>query len=312
MRFGWVLLAACSGPSPHAPANRVTGIPEHELVVAHGREVRFARTTPTGLVVTRTVGLPATVGELEWIGAEPVVMLRAQFDEVDRSHDGEVARITARGYEPFATLPAKTWEVPKPADGEKVEPKWRLVVGPAGEVWQGRCEWGGIQDGGWCDQWVYARRAPEPMTIAREQPKPAPVRNPPMISPSQTTTVKLVDAPGDSQSVKVLRCSNGASSVDYPPATARDGYIGISEPVWITTDPPMYQVIKTSAGYTAIDEPVMFEGCSESQHYTHASIEAGPGDLVAIYGGDQMSVRWRGRELGTLADVSLVRFAPPR
>jgi hypothetical protein len=312
MRFGWVLLAACSAPPPHAPANRVTGIPEHELVVTHGHELRFVRTTPTGLVVTRTVGLPAHASDLEWIGAEPVVMLQAQFDETDRSHDGEVARITARGYEPFAVLPAKTWAIPQPANGEKVSPAWRLVVGPAGEVWQGRCEWGGIQDGGWCDQWVYARRAPEPLAIVRDEPKSAPVRHPPAITPSQTTIVKLVDAPGERQTVKVLRCSNGTSTVEYPPATARDGYVGISEPVWVTTDPPMYQVIKTSLGYTTIDEVVMFEGCSESPHYTHASIEAGPSDLVAIYGGDQMSVRWRGRELGTLADVSLVRFAPPR
>src|SRR5690242_8088665 len=136
MRFGWVVLAACSAPTPQAPANRVTGVPEHELVVAHGREVRFARTTSTGLVVTRTVGLPAHASDLEWIGAEPIVMLMAPFDETDHSHDGEVGRITARGYEPFAVLPAKTWEVPKPANADKVDPSWRLVVGPAGEVWQ--------------------------------------------------------------------------------------------------------------------------------------------------------------------------------
>jgi len=309
--------AGCAAPRATAPANRAGDRPpEVELVVAFKHSLRFVKTTPAGLAVTRTVELPSSVGGLEWVGRDPVVMLHAAtYGDIageDPSHDGEIARITAKGYEPFPALPAETWTVKPPANADQVGPQWKLVVGPAAEVWQGRCEWGGIADGGWCDQWVYARRAPAPVATVRTPPAAAPPRTLPAIAPSTTVSVSLVDAPGDGGAVKILRCSDGRSTVDYPPATARNGYLGISPPVWITSDPPMYQVIKTLAGFQAYDEPVVFEGCAESAHYTNASLEAGPDGVVAVYGGDQMSVRWRGRELGTLANVTLVRFAPTR
>src|SRR5262245_50454706 len=203
MRILWaIVVAGCAAPRASAPSNRSDAKPpEVELVVAHDHRLRFVKTTPTGLVVTRTVKLPSSLGNLEWVGPEPVVMLRANiYDDVardDSSRDGELARITENGYEPFPGLPDATRTVTRKPGADRVGPVWGLTVGAAGDIWQGRCEWGGIADGGWCDDWVFARRAPTPVIITHDEPKAAPHRRLPDIPPSTRTNVRLVDGPGD-------------------------------------------------------------------------------------------------------------------
>jgi hypothetical protein len=326
-RWWWAVVAiaatSCGGKTdgPIAIANRSAEPPPAVVLIvadhsAEGRSrVRFVATTRAGLVTTRTIALPADVAVLAWVGPEPVVML------VGGEHEGEVGRISSTGYEPFAAVPVTLSSVPRPsASSEHLDtPKWRLTVEATGAVWQGRCDWGytphavayhGAEKDGWCDAWVDARVWPGPITISHVAPSAAPERELPVIPPPTTTKVEIVTLKGSDKTI--LRCTQADKTIEYPPEDQRDSFLGVHDLTWLATAPPMFRIVETLGAppRPSVDMPVMFEGCELSPDYASASVVVGPHDLSAIVTYDKVSVRQRGKELGTLSEISLLRFAP--
>lgn len=294
----------------------------------HGR-VRIARLGPTGLVVTRTIEVPAPVATLAWIAAEPVVQL----------DNGAVGRIGATGYVAYPTVPAAQWEIPRPAAPDPDEPTerfeaphWRVLIAPDGAVWQARCDWGWdlphgiahhcVPEGGYCHAWVYARIAPAPLAIAREAPTAAfdssgePHQAAiPTIAASSAVRAEIVSVPlEDGPQRDVLRCTEGDTSIQYPTDDDRDlraGADSVADLTWLATLPPMFSVSRRAGCLDT--ETVVFEGCTPSERYGGAHSSGGPNDLLVIHtSDDRLVLRWHDREVGALDGVALFAWAPER
>jgi hypothetical protein len=342
-----IALYACGSGHPPSPsatpiANRASQ-PRVELVVADidgteedpRKRVRFARTTPTGLAVTRTVAVPGVVTSLAWIGPDPVVMLDG----------GEVGQISATGYQPFPVVPAVLWTIPNPGVGspdsptDRFEtPRWRLIVAPTGDVWQARCDWGWdlphgiahhcVPEGGRCDAWVYAHVWPSRMAISHDEPPVAfdsevpPSYAPiPTVSPDTAIRAEIVQVaihddsvatPDDSPRRSVLRCTEAGTTIQYPTDDDRDlrdgSGDGVSDLTWLSTTPPMFAVTRRVGCLDT--ESVVFEGCKQSDTYTGALIAGGPNDTLVLHAGAKLSLRWHDQDIGSLDNVSRFAFAP--
>ena len=335
-----IAASACgSSPPPQQLTSRATVTrPEVELVVAGADPaggdtpvtlVRFARTAPTGLVVTRTVRVPGSVTSLAWNGPEPVVMLDS----------GEVGHISGTGYERFPMVPNTMWTIPKPTGsspdsptGRFDTPRWRMVVSSAGDVWQARCDWGWdlphgiahhcVPEGGRCDAWVYARVWPGPTTISRDEPPlafdsaAAPSHVPiPKVTPAAEIRAEIVQVAADDVQRSVLRCTAHGETIQYPTDDDRDlrdsSGDGVSDLTWLSTTPPMFAVTRRVGCLDT--ESVIFEGCKQSEAYAGALVGGGPHDVLTLWHqGGKLSLRWHDQELGSVDDVSLVAFAPAR
>jgi hypothetical protein len=307
--------------------------PEVELVVAgfdYGdtppqAHVRFAKTTPHGLTVTRTVPVPGDIGALDWVGAGPVVML----------DDGQIGRISARGYERFPEVPPAMWSVPQPSSDdpsmpdERLDPPlWRMIVDATGSVWQARCDWGSGQhglarhclpDGDRCDAWVYARVWPGALTISRTEPTVAfDSKDPsshmpiPSVQPSGAIKTEIkTEIVDETTPWSVLRCSDGNTTTQYPADDEHDQRNplddGVSALTWLSTMPPMFLVTRL-VGCRRDAFSVVFEGCKPSDRY--ATVEGGPKELIVLRGSNTVWLRWHDHDLGSLEDVSLLAFAP--
>lgn len=289
------------------------------LLSVHTEDIAFHELTPAGLKETRRVPVPSAVEAIEWSGPEPIVLLSGTRDE---KRDGEIGRITERGYEPFPALPAETWKVsPAPEGFDHFEqPHWKLVVSPDGVIWQGRCEWGYFGDGDACTEWVYARVHPAakgPATTMREEPRMAqvPYEVPP-IAPGTSVQLAIADiklpveAGEDERTVRVLRCTQGGKTTEFPPEDQRDSSGVEGEVTWLSSDPPIYSIEYWYAGEGPMQDTQYFEGCATSETYASAVVQAGPAGVFAIVG-TTASVRRGTQELGKLSDAAFVRFAPP-
>lgn len=334
VRFGIVALIGCAGTStPPVAATASTVVPRVRMVVASSHAVQFVTTSPSGLEVMAPVKLPSTVRALEWVGADPVVMLAAnEYDDTghdDPKLDGMLARITPGGGVPIAAFPASTWAMEKPVHGtdevQHFTPQWKLIASATGELWQGRCEWGMPYDGGRCDEWIWAKLGSSPVVTTRKEPVLAPARPFPTIAPSATVKVSLVPykkpsderEPEDPQQKPPdtlrLHCVGPGGMLDYPPENEMD--LGMTDgPIrWISTDPPVFEAARPIGGLFAVpDDSVIFESCAVSKTYPSAELVAGPSELLAMYSPERLSIRWRGRELGTLPNPTFVRFAPTK
>jgi hypothetical protein len=311
---GLSLACGCGG-APRGGAARAPR-PVRFLAV-QGATVKLIEATSAGLRELRSVQAPAEIGAVEWVGAEPVVMLEA-FGEGEAARHGEIGRITERGYEPFAALPAATWEItPAPEGFDHFHtPHWKLIVSADGSIWQGRCEWGYFGDGDACTEFVYARLSPPPVATVREEPRSGrPVFRLAPTPPFMTTQVVLVnvDRPPTEDEPKrepitILRCTQAGKTTEYPPADDREH--GLSgEITWLSTEPPMYLVERWDEGEEPYLRSILFEGCAESPTFASAKVEPGPGGVFAIIG-EQTSIRWGERELGRLEGGGQIRFAP--
>ena len=362
MRIGWsclVTLAACSSsdhrpvqtaappPSQTVPpsdaaaidARDVAGVPQLELVAAdpfddgHTR-VRFATTGPTGIAVTATISVPGAITSLAWTGADPIVMLDT----------GEVGKLSRKGYERFAPVPAARWKIPKPHVATEPDmpterfdtPRWRMIVDDAGGVWQARCDWGWdlhgvahhcIPDGGRCDAWVYARVSSPPVTISQKEPKlvfdsgaarrgePTDTGALPAVTPSSAIHAELVQVPLSAdepqESRSVVRCTQAGTTIQYPTDDDRDMRDnegdGVTHLTWLSQTPPMFAVARRVGCLDT--EWVVFEGCKPSNDYT-GTIMSGPEDTVAIPTTAGLTLRWHGNLIGTLDGADAFAFAP--
>lgn len=79
---------------------------------------------------------------------------------------------------------------------------------------------------------------------------------------------------------------------------------------WISTEPPLFRATHHRYGLDGYDETVIFEGCEVSETWQHATLVAGPQQLVAMYTQGRASIRHRGRELGALPGARFIRFQP--
>lgn len=302
--------------------------------------VRFVKMGPSGLVVTRTVVVPAHVAKLEWVGVDPVVLLGwnqwplAPNNGAGRKakHDGEVGVLTKAGYRPLPPTPNGAWPTQRlskpPTDSgfHWDRPWWTLIGTESDEIWLGRCEWGWEGDGGGCADWSYRRLMPSPEVTTSVEPKPVPRQPLPMVAPSSIVQVDLVDDPsrkgsatahdgvadGAPATIQYLRCVAGKNVVEFPSRDERGegGFFGVNNLTWISTDPPIYRIDNWTAGMYLVGTPVIFEGCTQSKSFDDATLDAGPDDTVAMIAHGHLSLFQRGREVGHLDDVESIQFSP--
>lgn len=320
------LSAACGcGGAPAKGGKAAGGDGPVRFLAVQGNAVRFYEATPAGIRETRSVTVPSAVALVRWVSADPAVMLAGtSYDDTttaDEKREGEIGRITAKGYEPFPALPAATWTITPPEGRDHFETaEWSMAVSADGAIWQGRCEWGYFGDGDDCTEFVYARLHPAPVTTVREAPKSGePAYNLPTIVPPPAVQVSLVDVkppPSEDvpapEAIKLLRCTQGGKTTEYPPADegrrlGMDGDI-----TWLSAEPPIFMVDKYEEGLDITTHTMLFEGCEPSPRFEGAHLEHGPNGVFAIVGGEKTWLRWGGRELATLEKVSHLRFAPGR
>jgi hypothetical protein len=286
------------------------------LAIAGDRKVSLAVVEHGAIRVTRTVAAPGTIAQLDWAGDDPVVRIGKTPmgfgpDGPIEAHDdpnviGQIARITARGYEPFPALPAATWP---PAADSSIDPQWELVSPPDGSIWQGRCSDGFYADGRVvCEHFTYARLAPGPVSVLPKAPEVAREPELPPIAAPAEPRVELVSIGDDKQ---ILRCTDRDAASEFPPAKERDrDFLGMGQLAWLSADPPLFRIAKASAGFDVNLDRTIFERCAPSRELG-ALVQTGRDGLVAVFGGPTLLVLQNGRLVGKGAVAAgLVRFAP--
>ncbi len=298
--------------------------------------LRFGNVTANGVEVTRTVTLPGHVAQLDWAGSDPVVLLGDGWcvrDCKKSPHDGEVGTVSASGYHPVPSPPAAAWTAlsnsqPGREAGEtKLSvPWWSLVVSSANEVWLGRCTRGWEGDGhqGCSEEWLYSRLTPGPEVTTFVAPEAAPHFALPVLAAPTAVRVDFIedpqrkksdaaaakDATTPPQATHYLRCTEGNDVREFPPEHERIYAHDVKNLAWLSTEPPLFQVDEWSDGIEWTPRATIYEGCKPSKQFDGASIVGGPGDAIAILAKGHLSIRIRGREVGTLENVAAVRFAP--
>jgi hypothetical protein len=319
-----IVVSACSAkiaPTPSPP-----GLAPIRLALADEGTVRFAVVVDGEVRVTRTVDAPGMIAQLDWVGADPVVRI-GQDQELDHGvpvasggrdpNTGEIARITANGYEPFPRLPEATWQSVQPDAGQERLEAWGLVSGADGSIWQGYCGNGFYADGGLVCGLMYARLAPAPV-ITTTSPKAAPDPGLPFVEPPSEPKVELVQMPPSSDEdeaqtndKKILRCVDHGKTIEYPADDERSrDFLGMGPVTWLSADPPLFRVAADYLGFAVVERSMTFQRCENAETYG-TDIATGPDELVALYGGDTFVVFQHGRIVGKAAtSARFVRFAP--
>jgi hypothetical protein len=324
---GVLVIGGCARSAAVSEPTVPDAVHDQRFVIVDGMTARLAHLTARGVAIDATVQLPAPVDVVVWSGADPVVWMTRRSNwfmggDPDAAPPGppnQMGTITASGF--HALTPLAWPATPRPtneqfADMASPADFVELIAGADGTTWQGHCSWYGGPDGGGCITMTYARRIPAPVVFATEPPARAPGWAPPAIAPSATTIVKLErpdslpdgaspdDGSGGQEyyGPKFLHCTEpGRARVEYPRRGDDGAGDGLqSQPEWISTTPPIYQVDTAFwAGVGPAPEPsyVVFEGCAPSQRYARAF--AGPHGLIIL----------AGRELAVLAHGQLVARA---
>lgn len=314
-------LAACGGGGSAAPAPKTPAppndppVPAVRLAAAHGATLRLLHTARTGLVVDRTITLPAKVSDIVWAGDQVAVWLdRASYPPLPDSpgngpHSDEMGRITATGYEPFAAIAWPPSTQPHDDQSMHFDTPQRLLYAHGNELWQGYCEWGGYMDGGFCAEWTYARAFPAPVVFSTQmQADSSGYFVATSVAPARDVAVKI-DPPADASSA-TLTCTRGGHTTQYPPAGDADQVRpdSIEDVTWLAASPPVFLATAVYGGFVPHPVPVIFEGCDVSPRF--GLVAPGPQGMVAL-SGDQLAVWWRGKMLGAPVDgADVVVFAP--
>ena len=290
----WLLLIAACGGAPVATVENAVARRDVELVISHNLEARVY-SVGRGLVLERTIALPAEASGLAWVDDRPIALLRGavigdpSFDR-ELTHDGEIGWLDSR-YEPFPRLPPATWAAAPTANAAHPgHPDWTMIVTATREVWQGRT----LDDMAGDSRWVFARIVPEPIVTTRAIPRSRPDYAFPVIAapPSITATI---DKPAHR-----LRCTTAGTTLEIAPRP--DGSDDIDTPVeldnltWIVTDPPMFE----------LGDGLVFAGCEQAHAY-FTSV-AGPDGLAAVFGLDELLVMRDGKIIGRVPGGSVLAF----
>jgi hypothetical protein len=331
-------LAACWSQSAPAKLPRLSDPIPAQLAIVDDREVRVVEVSPGGAKLLRSAKVPAPVETLEWVGADPVVLLQRHGldncgmpEDAYRSHaayeaaehnctadpklDGTIGRVAPTGFVPYAALPESTWAVMSDhsKDGEPCTTGcWSLAVTGSGDVWQGHCKWMFSADGSdHCLEWYYAR-IDRPGPAVKEQPER---RLPPALpsvpaSPRVKVTFSRATPPPHFESDepeprRQLRCELAGRTVEYPELNELDAGMQ-KEVVWLATEPPMFAAWHGHDGLIGSSELIVFERCKPTKY---AKLVTGPNELVALVR-DTVEVRRRGELVGVTDGSQLVAFAP--
>ena len=301
-----------SAASGTAPVSAPVPVGPVRFVAVQDKTARVIEIDATTAKVVTTAKLSQPPVKVVWVGEHPVVMFSASSlrDEDDPKLDGRAGAITRSGFSPLAALPSSTWAIPKPKDATNLGANWNLQGTSTGETWQGRCEWGGIEDGGHCDEWVWARlgggftltsRMPPPEPDGYDWTDAAP-------APGYKVTFAPID---DSEYHSTITCAGGGSTLTLPNEERPEAWDKDSGVRWVSTDPPVFVADQIIEGYMASLHEVVFEGCSWSNKLDDAKLYAGPSNTLVIANATTMSVRRGGKELASLAGADLVAFAQP-
>jgi hypothetical protein len=328
-------LCGCYRAVPPPPPQQLRTVPDVRFAISTGMSVQILRTTSKGLVVERTTPVPAVVSRMFWVGPDPSVWLDMSVgmmgdgfptesyggnEEPVGPHQNEMGVVTAAGFkkfEPIAWPPAT-----RPTDfddltHEVTEPNAALVA-TKDALWEKRCRWYGGPDGGWCT-YEYARRYPAPVAFSGDVDRnPAPPF--PAIRPSNKLEVGHAtrlrhpeDDGGDwPDRQELLTCTpSGGDEIEYPPEGQLDHNVE-KEVVWLSTEPPIFRTEEGSPDVGVGRSPPLYEkiweSCTPSTRYDATT--TGP-DGIVVLSGTELSVLWRGREIGHLASGgSTPVFAP--
>lgn len=295
-----------------APAPAPTGPKTARLVATLERNAQLVDITGATAKVSATVQLPQAPQDVVWAGKDPIALFANSGipdGRDDPALDGTVGTITAAGFTKLSPLPASAWSIAKPPGATHLGPFWKLGAADNGETWLGRCEWGGIEDGGHCDDWVWARLGgPFQLTSRKPPPELATPAMPKIAAPAGYSVTFTPHA--DSKHESVLTCSGGGKTLTFP-SKPEDNAVDADSLRWVSADPPIFVVNQIVNGFVPHAEMMAFEGCAVSEKYGgEPGAIAGPDGLLALASGKSLSIRRDGKELSALAGADHVRFAP--
>lgn len=307
------VVAPGSGSASAAPVVPAPQSPTR-FVAVHEKTARIIEVDGTSAKVISTSELPQTPMAVVWGGSDPVVLFATSESAIpgtegDPKLEGRVGAITNSGLKLIPALPASTWTIPKPKDAENLGANWELRATSNGEIWEGRCEWGGIEDGGHCDEWVYARVGGAfPLTSRTPGPEPGGYDWTPA-APAPGYAVTFETEP-DNESHSKITCKGGGVTLTLPNDDHSDAWDKDSGVKWVSTEPPMFVATQTIDGLVGWFQPVVFEGCAWSKKFDGAKLYSGPDDTLVIANATTMSIRHGGKELASLPGADVIAFAP--
>jgi hypothetical protein len=317
----WLALAGCwsSGggtivaPAPPPPP----GLPVVELVVVDDTAISFMHTSRHGLVETHTETVPDSVQDMQWLGADPVVLT------ISDNANATVWTITTTGHTAWPAPDPASWQVASHAGLDHFDPpRWELVTTRDRHAWLGRCEWGYDNDGAECTAWAYVQLGSTPNVIVYKVPEQAPSPYSLAITPPPNVRVELVDDPAWKpdptvpRTRHIMQCRQNGRLHEYPPLAERfdgSGFYDVDHLIWLSSDPPMFRIDRSDVCMELCTKPVVFEGCNLSKRFDDTAFVEGPQNVFALRTDSHVSVRWQGRSLGEIDHaVNKLDFVPPR
>ncbi len=302
------------------PAQPVGSLPV-DLVLSNTSGLVFFRADDDGLHEVRRVDLPDGIESKVWRTPEELYVSTVG-DQLLVIRGGAVT--------PVELPPPAQWERPNAQDDDAVPVRMEdLYVDAEGNVWLGRCQWGQIYDGGYCQTWAYARVAPGPAgfvgppAVKRDELawiKPAPTgfrtaRAPFQPPPDEDADEDAEAAPRDP--VDRVRCEGPAGAVMIPDDEVASGpdFYGTEVGAWVAHEPPMLLVgwLYPGLGDYGVTWH-LHRGCEAEAIVELEDVAFGPAGVWAY---QALSAGWRvmldGRELGVVPDdLYAPVFAPPR
>ncbi|MEZ4368098.1 MAG: hypothetical protein R2939_17725 [Kofleriaceae bacterium] len=340
---GAALVAACGGGiggGVNGAGAVGLGAPTTMLVTSASRAT-FYRIDGDRLVVAREASLPGAVADVDWVGAEPVVLIADSTE--DGSERMELGAIGELGYRPIAVPVGELWAVEHGEDLEYFdEPRWSLDVDADGAVWLGRCEWGYLADDNPCTEWVYARVEGGPLITRRDRPDEPEVGRAQVTAPASpvfgVAEVEEDDDQDDGEDdedgdddddgddhddrpdARELSCRDAAGAIVTWPGEDDSDVRDVESVSWLANEPAIARVWAWREGYDYTLESTVFEGCAPSPRFADAEVIAGPGGAIALRTERHVGVIVGGRLLDTLELpggedgpwFSSVTFAPGR
>jgi hypothetical protein len=271
------------------------------LVIAEGQSASLVEAGAASAKLVATIKLRASVQTIVWIDRDPVALL----------DDGEVGRLTAKGFVAIATPPSSTLVLPRPnAELGKLErPMWQLIGSTTDELWLGRCDWGFPADGQMiCENWLYARLGAGARLMSRASPSDGnwSWEGWPTVEPAPSVAITFAKRPRGtndiSDSAETMTCRSNGTTTTFP-----DGELNWTEHRtlrWISRDPPIFVIDSLANGYMEIVEPTVFEGCTPSNRFGIVKGYTGPDDLFVLASAGASSLRKQ------LPGASIVAFEP--
>jgi hypothetical protein len=325
---GWLLAlvaVGCKGDAPPSSAATkplaVAPVPAspavQRLVVAAERTAQLVEIGSAARII-ETVALPSTVEGVVWIGRDPIALLVAHAAPGEAAAgqdlDGTVGALTGSGFVAMPRLPASTW-TRKPREGtQKLEQaRWGLIASTSGELWLGRCDWGGYADGMTiCDDWLWARLGGPFALSSVTSPEFVDVPHTwPTVAPSSAVAISFAPIQ-DHADRFVMTCRAGSATTTFPDDPNEDDSADRTSVNWLSTDPPMFAVDEVRAGFEVTAHTTVFEGCEPSNRFGEATGYSGPAGLFVLASTRAASLRRDGKELLALPGAERVVFAPER